>query len=246
VTGNPAPGSGIAGQAAARHRGHAAKLRLDLFANRFGDGRGPMTSRDRAARLRRQASARSAAVVQEAVRGAAEAIACAGLEAGLTRQFGVAWVRRPGGGREIAGISQDLLDQWSGPGSIPAGALASLPEKVFAAARAAARHGQADTPSEPIVYPVPGVRGLTEAEAWQMMADGLMSVQAEKPTWTRYDLLRHIAWSVPVYAFTTGDTLEALTGRALEGAAGIRVELVSRPGPLTQPDGRRYRIERRR
>ncbi len=203
-----------------------------------------MSSGTRAARLRRQASERSAAALQDAVSGAALAKARAGLEAGLTRELGLAWVKRPDGrGREIGGISGDLLDKWSGPGSIPAEVLASVPESAFAAASEARNHGQAGSAAGPIAYPVPGVRGLAESEAQQMMAAGLISVQAEKRAWTRYDLLRHIAWSIPVYAFTDADTLEALTTRALNGEAGIPVELVSRPGRPVQPDGRRYRIE---
>jgi hypothetical protein len=69
-----------------------------------------MSARDRAARLRRQHSERSAAALQDSVKAAAQAIGTATLEAALTRDFGFAWVRRPDGrGREIADISQDLL-----------------------------------------------------------------------------------------------------------------------------------------
>ena len=46
--------------------------------------------------------------------GAASAIAAAAMETALTRMFGVAWVqRRDGHGREIAGISQELMDAFS-------------------------------------------------------------------------------------------------------------------------------------
>jgi hypothetical protein len=46
--------------------------------------------------------------------GAAAAIAAAVTETALTRDFGVAWVRRRDGhGREIAGISQQLMDAFS-------------------------------------------------------------------------------------------------------------------------------------
>ena len=46
--------------------------------------------------------------------GAAAAIAAAVTETALTRDFGVAWVPRADGhGREIAGISQDLMDAFS-------------------------------------------------------------------------------------------------------------------------------------
>ncbi len=74
------------------------------------------------------------------------------MEAALTRDLSVAWLRRPDGrSREIAGIPQDLLD---------------------------------NDPGEPITYPILGIRGLTESEAQQMMADGLMSAQAENRVWT--------------------------------------------------------------
>lgn len=46
--------------------------------------------------------------------GAAAAVAAAVTESALTRMFGVAWVqRRDGHGREIAGISQELMDAFS-------------------------------------------------------------------------------------------------------------------------------------
>jgi hypothetical protein len=46
--------------------------------------------------------------------GAASAVAAAEMEAALTRIFGMAWVqRRDGHGREIAGISQELMDAFS-------------------------------------------------------------------------------------------------------------------------------------
>ncbi len=46
--------------------------------------------------------------------GAAAAVAAAVTETALTRSFGVAWVRRRDGhGREIAGISQELMDAFS-------------------------------------------------------------------------------------------------------------------------------------
>ena len=46
--------------------------------------------------------------------GAAAAIAAAVMEAALTREFGVAWVQRADGhGREIAGISQAMMDAFS-------------------------------------------------------------------------------------------------------------------------------------
>jgi hypothetical protein len=46
--------------------------------------------------------------------GAAAAVAAAEMETALTRMFGLAWVqRRDGHGREIAGISQELLDAFS-------------------------------------------------------------------------------------------------------------------------------------
>jgi hypothetical protein len=45
---------------------------------------------------------------------AAQAIAAAHVEAGLTREFGVAWVPRPdGAGNEICGITQETMDAYS-------------------------------------------------------------------------------------------------------------------------------------
>ena len=56
-----------------------------------------MSARDRAARLRRQHGERSAAAFQDSVKAAAQAIGTATLEAALTRDLGVAWVRRADG-----------------------------------------------------------------------------------------------------------------------------------------------------
>ncbi len=204
-----------------------------------------MGSRERAARLRRQASQRSATELHESVKAATQAVGNASLEAALTRHFGFAWVRRADGrGRELAGISQELLDAWSGPGSLPDEVLASVYDSVMAIAQDAEQHQQTSPGGEPIAYPVPDLRGLTESEARQMMADGLTAVQAEKHAWTRHDLLRHIAWSTPAHAFTSGDILETLATRALTGEAGINVELVSQPRHSGPPEGRRYRIHR--
>src|SRR5262249_4941192 len=132
-----------------------------------------MGSRKRAARLRRQASHRSAAELYESVKAAAQAIANATLEAALTTHFGVVWVRRADGrGRELAGISQELLDAWSGPGSLPDEVLAPVYDNVMAIAQDAKHHQQTSPADEMIAYPVPDLRGLTESEARQMMADG--------------------------------------------------------------------------
>jgi hypothetical protein len=47
-------------------------------------------------------------------RGAAAAIATLVMESALSRQFGVSWIRRADGhGREVAGVSQELMDEFS-------------------------------------------------------------------------------------------------------------------------------------
>jgi TrwC relaxase/AAA domain len=71
--------------------------------------------------------------------GAAAAIAAAVMETALTREFGVAWVPRADGhGREIAGISQELMDAFS-----------SRRQAITADARAVAAEREAQTGRRP-------------------------------------------------------------------------------------------------
>ena len=71
--------------------------------------------------------------------GAAAAIAAAVMESVLTREFGVAWAPRADGhGREIAGISQELMDAFS-----------SRRQAITAEARAVAAEREAQTGRPP-------------------------------------------------------------------------------------------------
>ena len=71
--------------------------------------------------------------------GAAAAIAAAVTETALTREFGVAWVPRADGhGREIAGISQELMDAFS-----------SRRQTITTDARAVAAEREAQTGQQP-------------------------------------------------------------------------------------------------
>ena len=71
--------------------------------------------------------------------GAAAAIAAVVMETALTREFGVAWVPRADGhGREIAGISQELMDAFS-----------SRRQAITADARAVAAEREAQTGRRP-------------------------------------------------------------------------------------------------
>src|SRR5260370_42295718 len=123
-----------------------------------------MSSRQGAARLRRQARQRSsAAALDEALTAAAHAVGTATMEASLSRDLGVSWVRRPDGrGREIAGVPQDPLGAYSSPASIPPQVLAAVAKNDLAAGTDAAQHQPAIT--EAIVDPAPGERGRSELE----------------------------------------------------------------------------------
>ena len=71
--------------------------------------------------------------------GAAAAVAAAVMETALTREFGVAWAQRADGhGREIAGISQEMMDAFS-----------SRRQTITADARAVAAERQAQTGRRP-------------------------------------------------------------------------------------------------
>lgn len=111
------------------------------------------------------------------------------------------------------------------------------------AARAGALRGQAQFRAHAVAYPVPGARGLSQAEAQQVMAEAIAGLQAQRTTWTRADLVGSIGQRIPPHAHTDRATLETLAERALAGDAGERVALLSAPEwprvpePLRRDDG---------
>ena len=105
--------------------------------------------------------------------------------------------------------------------------------------------GQASGPGahSPSGRPGPSPEALTKAAQKAMV-----SVQAHKSAWTRYDLLKHLGWMMPAEArhMAPADTvrlLHALADDILAGRYGdVRCldapEAVDLPAPLTRADGR--------
>ncbi len=77
--------------------------------------------------------------------------------------------------------------------------------------------------------PVRANRGLTGEEARQLMAEAIFTVQSRMTTWTTADLIRHLGEGLPAAAMADRATLEALADRALSGATGDEVALLSAP-----------------
>ena len=91
-----------------------------------------------------------------------------------------------------------------------------------------------------VAYPVPGVHGLSELEARQMMAEAVAVLQTQRPTWTKSDLIGVIGQRLPADAHASRVVLETLAERALAGEAGERVALLSAPEwPVVPPSLRR-------
>jgi conjugative relaxase-like TrwC/TraI family protein len=102
------------------------------------------------------------------------------------------------------------------------------------AAERAAAHAYA------VAYPVQGAHGLSEAEAGQVMAEAVAVLQAQRPTWTKADLIGVIGCCLPGHAHADRSVLEALAERALAGDTGERVALLSAPEwPVVPPSLRR-------
>ena len=103
-------------------------------------------------------------------------------------------------------------------------------------ARAQALAGAPPAPerARAVAYPVPGGRGLTEAEARQTMAQAVAALSAKKPQWTRADLIAAIGQARPAGAVVTGSVLETLADRALAGDSG-NASTADRAGMAARP-----------
>jgi len=82
-------------------------------------------------------------------------------------------------------------------------------------------------------------RGLTAAEARQVLAEAVATVQAKMSTWTRADLIRHLGEAFPPRAMADRAVLEVLADGALRGGSGEAVELLSAPEWPRVPDSLR-------
>ena len=107
-------------------------------------------------------------------------------------------------------------------------------------ARAQARAGPPREPAREraVAYPAPA-RRLSDDQARYVMAEAIAVTQARIPAWTRADLIRYLGEALPAGAMADRATLETLAARAISGAAGEQVELLSAPEWPRVPDGLR-------
>jgi hypothetical protein len=89
-----------------------------------------------------------------------------------------------------------------------------------------------------VAYPAPA-RGLSEDQARSVLAQAIAVTQARITAWTRADLIRYLGEALPAGAMADRATLETLAARAIGGAAGERVELLSAPEWPRVPAGLR-------
>ena len=109
-------------------------------------------------------------------------------------------------------------------------------------ARAQARSGAPPGPTREqaraAAFPAPP-RRLSEDQGRSVMAEAIAVTQARIPAWTRADLIRYLGETLPAGVLADRRALERLAARALGGAAGEQVELLSAPEWPRVPDGLR-------
>src|SRR5207302_3666381 len=89
-----------------------------------------------------------------------------------------------------------------------------------------------------VAFPAPA-RRLSEDQARYVMAEAIAVTQARIPAWTRADLIRYLGETLPAGVLADRRALETLAARAISGAAGEQVELLSAPEWPRVPDGLR-------
>ena len=89
-----------------------------------------------------------------------------------------------------------------------------------------------------MAFPAPP-RRLSEDQARSVMAEAIAVTQARIPAWTRADLIRYLGETLPAGVLADRRALETLAARAIGGAAGEQVELLSAPEWPRVPDGLR-------
>ena len=87
-------------------------------------------------------------------------------------------------------------------------------------------------------FPAPP-RRLNEDQARSVMAEAIAVTQARITAWTRADLIRYLGETLPAGVLADRHALETLAARAISGAAGEQVELLSAPEWPRVPDGLR-------
>ena len=89
-----------------------------------------------------------------------------------------------------------------------------------------------------MAFPAPP-RRLSEDQARYVMAEAIAVTQARISAWTRADLIRYLGETLPAGVLADRRALETLAARAIGGAAGEQVELLSAPEWPRVPDGLR-------
>ena len=139
-------------------------------------------------------------------RGAASAIAALVMESAVGRWFGVGWTqRRDGHGREVTGVPQPLMDQFSSRRQ----SISALTLRLAQAFEA--QHGRK-----------PDARALGELRQWP------------NQTWRKADLIRHVGELMPDNAIcrdsgSAAVLLEHLADEILQGAGGEQVLALTAP-----------------
>jgi TrwC relaxase/AAA domain len=105
-------------------------------------------------------------------------------------------------------------------------------------ARSGAPPGPAPEQARAVAFPAPP-RRLSEDQARSVMAEAIAVAQARIPAWTRADLIRYLGETLPAGVLADRRALETLAARAIGGAAGEQVELLSAPEWPRVPDGLR-------
>ncbi len=132
-----------------------------------------------------------------------------------------------------------LLKGWEAQERADAEAQRQIRREIARAqARSGALPGPAPERARAVVFPAPP-RRLSEDQARSVMAEAIAVTQARISAWTRADLIRYLGETLPAGILADRRALETLAARALGGAAGEQVELLSAPEWPRVPDGLR-------
>jgi TrwC relaxase len=132
-----------------------------------------------------------------------------------------------------------LLKGWEAQGRADAQAQREIRREIARTqARSGAPPGPAPEQARAVAFPAPP-RRLSEDQARSVMAEAIAVAQARIPAWTRADLIRYLGETLPAGVLADRRALETLAARAIGGAAGEQVELLSAPEWPRVPDGLR-------
>jgi hypothetical protein len=111
-------------------------------------------------------------------------------------------------------------------------------EIAWAQARSGAPPRLVPEQGRAVAFPAPP-RRLSEDQARYVMAEAIAVTQTRISAWTRADLIRYLGETLPAGMLADRRALETLAARAISGAAGEQVELLSAPEWPRVPDGLR-------